>query len=159
MGCGKQIGGLFVFVLLCFAAGAVGALFTVPTVAPGGWYTELAKPAWTPPGWVFGPVWTTLYLLMAIAGWLVWRQQRGIPTALFIIQLLLNAAWPVLFFGLRQMEYALLDIGLLWLLVLLTLVSFWRFSRLAAVLFIPYWLWVTFAAILNVAIWRMQAAG
>jgi len=143
------------WLVLCFSAGAVGAQFT-----PGTWYAGLAKPAWTPPGWVFAPVWTTLYLLMAVAAWLVtlngeWRQ-RCLPLALFILQLAVNAAWSWLFFGLQRPGWALLNILMLWGLVSVTVVLFLNTRRVAGILLLPYWGWLTLAAALNAAIWRLN---
>lgn len=150
--------GLVVFVAICFAASAVGGLVTRPEIP--NWYAGLAKPSWTPPGWVFGPVWSVLYLAMAIAAWLVWRQgglrhARG-PLALFAAQLLLNVAWSWLFFGLHSPGAALIDIGLLWVAIAATTIAFWRRSALAGILFVPYLAWVGFAAALNLAIWRLN---
>jgi benzodiazapine receptor len=143
------------WLVLCFSAGAVGAQFT-----PGTWYAGLAKPAWTPPGWVFAPVWTILYLLMAVAAWLVtlngeWRQRR-LPLALFILQLAVNAAWSWLFFGLQRPGWALLNILMLWGLVSVTVVLFLNTRRVAGILLLPYWGWLTLAAALNAAIWRLN---
>lgn len=133
----------------------MGAQFT-----PGTWYAGLAKPAWTPPGWVFAPVWTMLYLLMAVAAWLVtlngeWRQRR-LPLALFILQLAVNAAWSWLFFGLQRPGWALLNILMLWGLVSVTVVLFLNTRRVAGILLLPYWGWLTLAAALNAAIWRLN---
>lgn len=141
--------------MLCFSAGAVGAQFT-----PGTWYAGLAKPAWTPPGWVFAPVWTILYLLMAVAAWLVtlngeWRQRR-LPLALFSLQLAVNAAWSWLFFGLQRPDWALLNILMLWGLVSVTVVLFLNTRRVAGILLLPYWGWLTLAAALNAVIWRLN---
>jgi benzodiazapine receptor len=156
---GRQIVMFLVFVLASFAAGGIGAVYSIPAVADGGWYETLPQPSWTPPNWVFGPVWNTLYALMGIAAWLVWRKAGGIrtaavPLALFAIQLLLNAAWSAIFFGLHQVGFALVEITLLWLAILLTLISFWRVSALAGALLIPYLVWVSYALTLNWGIWR-----
>lgn len=141
--------------LLCFAGSAVGALFM-----PGEWYAALNKPAWNPPGWIFGPVWTALYAMMALAAWLVWQQggfavQRR-PLGLFLLQLALNALWTPLFFGLHQPGLAFVGIILLWLAILATLLTFWRVSRAAAWLLVPYLAWVSFATVLNGTIWRLN---
>ena len=146
---------LLFWITLCFSAGAVGAQFT-----PGAWYAGLAKPAWTPPGWVFAPVWTTLYLLMAVAAWLVtlhgeWRQRR-LPLGLFSLQLAVNAAWSWLFFGLQRPDWALVNIVVLWGLVSVTVVLFLKTRRVAGILLLPYWGWLTLAAALNAEIWRMN---
>lgn len=128
---------------------------------PGEWYATLRKPSWNPPAWVFGPVWTALYTMMAVAAWLVWRRggwaaQRR-PLALFLVQLALNAGWTPLFFGLKSPGLALAEIGLLWLAIVGTLIAFARVSRAAAWLLAPYLAWVSFAAALNFALWRLNA--
>jgi len=135
-----------------------GAALTAVSVRD--WYQTLSKPAWTPPDWVFGPVWTTLYFLMALAAWLVWRR-TGWSTGrtalvLFALQLVLNAAWSPLFFSLHSPGIALVDIILLWAAIAATLWSFGRISALAASLFVPYLMWVSYATALNWAIWRMN---
>jgi translocator protein len=153
-----QLLGLFAFSAICFAAAGIGALFTDPSV--NGWYQQLRKPGWTPPDYVFGPVWSALYLAMAIAGWLVWRNRglRGarIPLVAFGIQLALNVAWSALFFGLRSPAAAFFDIWLLWSAILVTIILFWPISHLAGLLLVPYLGWVSFAAVLNLAIWRLN---
>lgn len=126
---------------------------------PGSWYAGLAKPAWTPPNWLFGPVWTVLYVAIAVAGWLVWRRSGGrLTPALYvwIAQLIANALWSYLFFGLHRPGVAGVDIAALWVLILAFIVLSWPLSRVAAGLFVPYALWVTFAAALNLALWRMN---
>ena len=125
------------------------------------WYTLLRKPSWNPPGWVFGPVWTLLYSMMAVAAWRVWRSggwsmQRG-PLTWFLVQLALNAAWTPLFFGLHRPALAFADIVLLWLAIAMTLAAFLRVHRSAAWLLVPYFAWVNFAAVLNFTLWRMNA--
>lgn len=146
---------LIVFLLLSFFAGAVGAVFTAGAV--DGWYQELRKPFFTPPEWVFAPVWTALYVSMAFGGWLVWRrrQEKVEPAVLFVYasQLFLNGLWSPLFFGLRQLGWAAVDILLLWILIIIFVFLSWRISKPASILFIPYLLWVSFAAILNLDIW------
>jgi tryptophan-rich sensory protein len=137
--------------LSCFAVAGIGGLFT--SLGLGPWYQSLSKPAWNPPNWVFGPVWTTLYATMAVACWLVWRR-REIPQArvglwLFAAQLMLNLGWSILFFGMRAPSWAFFEILLLWTAIATTLVVFWRVRPLAGILLIPYLLWVGFAAILN----------
>ncbi|MBN1503830.1 MAG: tryptophan-rich sensory protein [Candidatus Eisenbacteria bacterium] len=140
---------------LSFAAGFVGSRFT-----PSEWYQQLAKPSWTPPGAVFAPVWSVLYIMMGVAAWLVWRNGEfsrvATPLTLFIVQLVLNALWSYFFFGLQKPGLAFLDIVVLWVLIVLTLITFWRVSAAAGVLFIPYLAWVTFASFLNFAVWRMN---
>ena len=150
--------GLAVAVGICFAAAGVGSLYTSPAIP--GWYASLQKPAWNPPNWVFGPVWTLLYLMMAVAAWLVWRE-RGfagatLPLALFFLQLVLNAFWSIIFFGWRNPALALVEIFFLWAAIFATMLAFWRVSHAAGWLMWPYLLWVTFAGFLNLTIWRLN---
>lgn len=149
---------LALFLLLCLGTAALGTAWT--NLSVGDWYASLQKPTWNPPDWVFGPVWTALYIGMAIAAWLVWRRRRmrGVwrPMCLFGIQLFLNAIWSALFFGLRSPGMALIDIGLLWFAILATVVAFSRISSLASVLLLPYLAWVSFAAVLNWMLWTMN---
>lgn len=138
----------------CLAVGAVGGLLTSSSVET--WFPTLAKPAWNPPSWVFGPVWTVLYVLMGVALWLVWRQV-GLSRArranvLFASQLALNLGWSLLFFGLRSPTLALAEIVCLLVVIVLTTVEFRRHSRAAALLMAPYILWVSFASTLNAGI-------
>ncbi len=148
--------GLVAWLLLPLAAGALGSQFM-----PGAWYASLAKPSWNPPSFVFAPVWTTLYILMGVAAWLVWRRAgfRGarLPLVLFIVQLGLNALWTFLFFGRFRPDLAFLDIVALWLMILVVTVLFWRHDRRAGALLLPYIAWVGFAAVLNFTLWRMNA--
>jgi tryptophan-rich sensory protein len=150
---------LAIFIAMSFAAAFIGGLFTSSSV--GTWYTTLNKPSWTPPSWLFGPVWTALYFSMAVAAWLVWRTHEvkaaKVALALFVIQLVLNAAWSGFFFGMRNPGLAFAEIILLWGAILATMLAFWRMKPLAGLLFAPYLLWVTFAAALNFAIWRLNA--
>jgi tryptophan-rich sensory protein len=144
------------WLLACFSAAALGGVFM-----PGEWYASLKKPSWNPPGWVFGPVWTALYTMMAVAAWLVWRQggwgkQRNL-LILFLAQLALNAAWTPLFFGLHRPGLAFADILLLWLAIAATLMAFRPVNRVAAWLLAPYLGWVGFAAALNCALWRLNS--
>lgn len=144
--------GLVGWLALCFGAAALGARFR-----PGPWYVSLRKPAWNPPAWLFAPVWTSLYALMAVAAWLVWRQVGVAPElGLFLVQLTLNAAWTWLFFGLRRPGLALAEIAVLWLALAVTVLAFWRVLPLAGLLLLPYLAWVTFAGALNVALWRLN---
>ena len=149
---------MIVLLVLCLAVAAVGGLATTPNIP--NWYAGLAKPSWTPPDWIFGPVWSVLYLSMAVAAWLVWRQTglagAAVPTALFGIQLLLNTLWSWLFFGLHSPSAALVDIILLWTAIAATMVAFWRRSMVAGIIFLPYLVWVSFASVLNLAIWRLN---
>jgi benzodiazapine receptor len=145
------------FLLAVFAVTGIGQLVSG---RPNEWYARLRKPAFTPPGWIFGPVWTVLYILMGVAAWRVWEQRRrrpvALPLALFAVQLVLNAAWTGLFFGLRSPAAAFADIVALWLALAATAWAFFRASRPAGWLLVPYLAWVTFAAALNLAIWRLN---
>jgi benzodiazapine receptor len=155
---GRQVTALLIALLLCYGAAAVGGLFGAG--AGGGWYADLRRPSWTPPSWVFGPVWTVLYGMMAVAVWLIWRQQprkpAAAPLAAFAAQLVFNAAWSPLFFGLHRPGIAFADIVLLWLALVATVWLFVRRHVLAGLLLVPYLLWVSFAAALNLAIWRLN---
>jgi tryptophan-rich sensory protein len=149
--------GLVGWLLLTFVAAAIGAFASIDA---GAFYGELARPSWAPPGWIFGPVWSTLYVLMAVAAWWVWRARgfRGarIALVLFIAQLAANALWSWLFFGWHQGGLAFAEVLLLWGMIIATVVAFWRVSRLAAALLIPYLAWVTFAAALNFTVWKLN---
>lgn len=142
----------------CFAAAGIASLYTTPAIP--GWYASLQKPAWNPPNWLFGPVWTLLYLSMAVAVWLVWRERgfagAALPHTLFVVQLILNALWSIIFFGWRRPDLALVEIFFLWAAIFATMLSFWRVSQAAAWLIWPYLLWVTFAGFLNLSIWRLN---
>lgn len=151
----RQALGLAGWLAASFAAAGVGALFL-----PGAWYAALAKPSWTPPDAAFGPVWTVLYVLMAVAAWWVWR--RGgfagarVPLAVYGVQLVLNALWSYLFFGLHRPALAFAELVALWVAIAVTMVSFWRVERVAGWLLVPYLAWVTLAGSLNLALWRMN---
>ena len=153
----KQILGLAGWLLLSYAASAVGA---VASIQAQSFYGQLVQPAWAPPPGVFGPVWTTLYTLMGIAAWLVWRSggfgANRQALSLFLLQLAFNALWSWLFFAWQLGGAAFADILLLWALILATLLAFWRVRPLAGVLLVPYLLWVSFAAFLNYAIWQLN---
>lgn len=153
----KQTLGLVGWLLLGFVAAAIGA---VASVQAASFYQQLAQPSWAPPSSVFGPVWSALYALMGLAAWLVWREggwrrQRGV-LALFVIQLALNALWSWLFFAWHRGGLAFADIVLLWLLIVATLIGFWRARPLAGALLLPYLCWVSFASALNFAVWRLN---
>lgn len=141
------------FLIAAFSATALGALFP-----PGAWYADLAKPAWTPPNWLFGPVWTLLYLLIGISGWLLWKSRDESKTALILwgAQLVLNASWSWIFFGLRAPGVALVEILVLLLAIAATVAAAFRSRPLAAWLLVPYLSWVAFAAALNAAIWYLN---
>lgn len=149
---------LIVFLVATFLAAAIGSLSTMENVKT--WYPTLAKPAWTPPSTWFAPVWTALYVAMAVAAWRVWRRTEGETRTriawLYAAQLVLNALWSVLFFGLRQPGLALVEIALLWLVLVITLVRYWKIDRVAGALWTPYVLWVSFASALNAALWHLN---
>jgi benzodiazapine receptor len=140
----RDVFGLVGFVLLCFGVSILGGMAAASALPD--WYASLAKPAWTPPGWVFGPVWTVLYSMIAVAGWLVWREGRSRRAMLlFLLQLALNAAWPWLFFFLRRPDWAFAAVAVLAPAILAAIVASHRVSRGAAWLFVPYLGWVLFA--------------
>jgi translocator protein len=150
---------LVVAVVVSEVAGIIGSIFTISAIPR--WYATLAKPAINPPAWIFAPVWTTLYLLMGIAAFLVWRKGwdvKGVKAALslFAIQLILNALWSIIFFGLHSPAWALVEIIAMWIVIVATIVVFAKISRAAAWLLAPYILWVSFAAYLNYSIWMLN---
>ncbi len=146
---------LFGFFVLTFAAGFIGSHYM-----PDAWFAALAKPSWNPPGQVFAPVWTTLYALIAVAGWRVWRVRMlpwaRVALAAWVAQLVANGLWSWLFFGLHRIDWALCDIALVWLAIVAFIARCWARERVAAGLFVPYLLWVSFASALNFAIWRLN---
>jgi len=143
------------FVGACFLAAAAGAAFP-----PGDWYERLAKPSWRPPNWLFAPVWTVIYLTIAVSGWLVWRKSgfagAALPLAIYLLQLVLNAAWTPIFFGLRRPDLAFFEIVILWLSIVVTIATFYSLNAAAAWLLLPYLAWVTFAATLYFGVWRLN---
>ena len=149
---------LALFVALCLGIGALGAAVTATSVDT--WYADLAKPSFNPPDEVFGPVWTVLYVLMAIAAWRVWRaadrETRRGPLTLFALQLALNLGWSVVFFGLQKIGSAVATIFVLDVGVVVTTLAFRRIDRWAGLLMLPYLAWVAFATVLNIAIWRLN---
>ncbi len=154
----RKILALVFFVGLCLLVGALGGWVTATSVSD--WYPTLNKPSFNPPNWLFGPVWTALYVLMGIAAWRVWStawadRARG-PLALFALQLALNLGWSVVFFGLRAPGPAVVVIVALEAAILATILAFRRIDGLAAALLVPYALWVAFATVLNVAVWRLN---
>jgi translocator protein len=147
--------GLAFWLALPLLAGAFGSQFQ-----PGAWYAALEKPPWNPPSWVFGPVWTVLYILMGVAAWLVWDRYRGaakVALGVFVVQVIFNALWSYFFFGAQAPGLAFGWIVLLWLLIVATLVLFWRARTVAGVLLLPYLAWVSFATVLNFALWQLNA--
>jgi tryptophan-rich sensory protein len=156
---GNKILKLIASILICQAAGGIGSLFTSPAIST--WYVMLQKPSFNPPNWLFAPVWIILFLLMGISLYLIWSkglENRKIKVAIFVfaIQLILNILWSFLFFGLQLPIYAFAEIIILWLTILLTIVNFYRISKTAGLLLLPYIFWVSFAAVLNFFIWRMN---
>lgn len=156
MGTGRSMIGLVGWLAVAFSAAVVGSRFL-----PGAWYATLSKPAWNPPAAVFAPVWTVLYASMGVAAWLVWRRAgfavAGPALAAFCAQLVLNAAWSYLFFGLHRPGIAFADILALWVVILVVVLLFWRVDWRAGALMVPYLVWVGFASCLNFALWRMNA--
>ena len=147
--------GLVCWLLITFSAAWIGSRYM-----PGEWYAAIMKPSWNPPNWIFGPVWTLLYILMGISAWLVWKKAgfagAGPALGLFIGQLALNALWSYLFFGMHRIDLALMEIVVLWLAILAIMVLFWRVHVTAGALFIPYLAWVSFASFLNFTLWRLN---
>ena len=147
---------LLAFCVLCVVGGAASGLAT----PPGAWYQSLAKPSWTPPPWLFGPVWTVLYIMIGIAGWMIWSGRaapRGrVAVTLFAVQLALNFAWTPVFFGLRTPGPAFALILTLLACIIATILASWRHERMAALLLLPYAAWVSFASALNFALWRLN---
>lgn len=153
----RQVLGLIGWLVLSFSASAIGA---VASIEAQSFYRQLVQPSWAPPPWIFGPVWTVLYAMMAIAAWLVWRKGgfRANSTALllFVVQLVLNALWTWIFFAWHSGPWAFAEIVVLWVFLLATLVAFWRLRRLAGMLLIPYLVWVSFAAALTYFVWQLN---
>jgi benzodiazapine receptor len=155
----KEIIRFIVSIVICQSAGLIGSLFTTPSIPT--WYAGLQKPPFNPPNVVFAPVWTVLFFLMGVSLFLVWRfgfEKRVVKVSLilFFSQLVLNILWSVLFFGLKQPMLAFIEIVILWIFILLTIIYFFKVSRTASILMIPYILWVSFASILNFFIWRLN---
>lgn len=155
----KNFWKLILAIVVCEGAGLIGTIFTTPAIP--GWFKTLNRPDFAPPNWLFAPVWTTLFLLMGIAAWLVWRRglnEPGVKKALgiFVLQLVLNVGWSAIFFGLKNPGLAFVEIILLWLAILWTVIVFARISKPAGWLLLPYIAWVTFASVLNFAIWRLN---
>jgi tryptophan-rich sensory protein len=153
----RQLIGLAGWLLVNFIAAGIGA---AASIQAGSFYAQLARPGWAPPAALFGPVWTVLYVLMAIAAWLVWRvggfRAARFALTLFCVQLGLNALWSWLFFAWHRGAASFVDIVLLWFLIVATMIAFWRIRPLAVVLLVPYLLWVTFATALNYTVWQLN---
>ena len=153
----KQVLGLVAFLVLTYSASFIGALGSFQAQS---FYGQLVQPAWAPPPWLFGPVWTVLYGLMAVAAWLVWRPagflaQRS-ALSLFLVQLVLNALWSWIFFAWQMGALAFVEILVLWILIAATLVAFWRIRPLAGLLLVPYLMWVSFASMLTFSLWQLN---
>jgi len=146
-------------VLVCLFAGFIGSFFTISSIPT--WYATIQKPAFNPPNWVFGPVWTTLYILMGISAYLVWmkgwdKKEVRSALAIFAVQLVLNTLWSIIFFGAKELFLAFVEIAFLWTAIVVTIFLFRRISRNAALLLVPYLLWVSFAAFLNYSVWQLN---
>jgi tryptophan-rich sensory protein len=153
----RAFSGLIGWLVVTFAASAIGALASVEAAE---FYGELQQPAWAPPPWLFGPVWTVLYAMMGLAAWTVWRSggfgEQRVALGLFLTQLGLNALWSWLFFTWRLGGLAFAEIVMLWVCIFATLILFWRVRRVAGMLLVPYLAWVSFAAALNFVLWRQN---
>jgi translocator protein len=150
---------LIIAIVVSELAGIIGSVFTTPSIA--GWYAGIVKPALNPPAWVFGPVWTTLFVLMGISAFLIWRKgldRKDVKIALgiFLGQLVLNTLWSIIFFGLHSPGGAFIEIIFLWLAILATIIAFAKISKPAMWLLLPYILWVSFAGYLNYSIWMLN---
>ncbi len=154
----RDLLGLVAFLALCLAVSGLGGAVTATSV--GSWYQALQKPTFNPPDWVFAPVWTTLYIMMAIAAWRVWRrgptQSTRRALMVFAVQLALNLGWSVVFFGSRQIGLALIEVVVLFAAIIANMVLFWRIDRPAGVFFVPYALWVAYASVLTAALWWLN---
>ncbi|MFA6329845.1 MAG: TspO/MBR family protein [Candidatus Micrarchaeia archaeon] len=156
---GRQAWMLAASIAVALAAGLIGSFFTIPSIPT--WYAQLAKPSFTPPSWVFGPAWTLLYVLMGIAFFLAWRKDfkgagRNTAIGTYFLQLALNVLWSIVFFGWHSPLAGLAVIALLWVSIAATTAVFWRISKAAAWLLLPYLLWVSFASLLNYSVWTLN---
>jgi benzodiazapine receptor len=150
---------LFISIIICQSAGFIGSIFTTPSIPT--WYAFLKKPSFTPPNWLFGPVWITLYILMGISAFLVWKKGLGtegvkLALCIFIVQLIFNALWSIVFFGQQSIFGGIIIIIILWILILLSIIFFLKISIVAGVLLIPYLFWVSFASLLNISIYKLN---
>jgi translocator protein len=149
---------LILSLAICQLAGVIGSLFTIASIPT--WYATLGKPAFNPPNWIFAPVWIFLYILMGISFYIIWIKKDlpnfGLLLSLFIFQLVLNSFWTIIFFGLHSPFFAFIEIVTLWFAILFCIILFYRVSKIASFLLIPYILWVTFASILTFAIWKLN---
>lgn len=151
----KKYIAFLISIIIAFIPSMIGVFYR-----PGAWYLEIAKPEWNPPGWIFGPVWTMLYLSMAVAAWLVWQQREKIeikiPLIIYSIHLILNALWSWIFFGIHNLPLSVIEILLLWASIVGTIILFYKIRKLAGLILIPYLLWVSFASYLNYTIWVLN---
>jgi tryptophan-rich sensory protein len=146
----------YAFLIGTLVVGATASVFTEPSIT--GWYAALTKPSFNPPNWVFAPVWTALYVAMAVAAWRAWRVAgiMSVALMLYLLQLTLNFAWSLIFFAQHLIEIALIDVAVLWIAILATTIAFFRADRIAGLLMLPYLAWVSFASALNYEIWRLN---
>jgi tryptophan-rich sensory protein len=153
----RSLIGFIGWLIASFVTGGLGAIASVNAVS---FYGSLTQPSWAPPAWLFGPVWTTLFVLMGISAWLVWREHdfssASVALKLYLTQLIANALWSWLFFTWHLGVISILEIIALWVLISATILSFWKLNKVAALLLIPYLAWVSFAAALNVTLWRLN---
>jgi len=146
---------LLLFIILCELAGILGSVFTIKAIPT--WYKNLRKPSFNPPSWIFGPVWTILYLLMGISGYLILENNtKSLALIFFFVQLVLNAIWTPIFFGAKKLGLAFIELALMWITILLTILFSLKVSMLAALLLLPYLLWVSFAGLLNFSLWKIN---
>jgi len=154
----KHLFPLLISILIALSAGFIGSLFTTSSIS--SWYAFINKPSFSPPNWLFAPAWSLLYILMAFAAFLIWKKRdhsQTKPALMFYgIQLILNALWSIIFFGMHNPGLAFLEIIFLWSFILITLIKFYKINKTAGLLFIPYILWVSFASILNYAVWMLN---
>lgn len=150
---------MIISIAICLGAGGLGAIATTPEI--DGWYKTIEKPSWNPPGYVFGPVWTALYIMMGVAAWLVWKREgfkkAKVPLVLFTVQLLLNVVWSWIFFNLHQPGWAFVEIAVLWIAIVATTIAFFKCQKVAGWLMMPYLAWVSFASVLNFTIWQLNS--
>ncbi len=144
------------FLLACFVVATTAAVFR-----PDAWYEALRKPSWNPPNWLFPPAWTVLYIMIAVSGWLVWRELgcagAALPLAVFVVQLVLNGLWSPIFFGMKRLDLAFYELTILWVSIVACILLFAPISATAAWLLVPYLAWVSFAGLLNYTVWKLNA--
>ena len=156
----RKFPGLVLSIMMALLAGGIGSFFTMTEIPT--WYAMLIKPTISPPNWLFGPVWTTLYILMGTAAWLMWRAaapsvDKRRALALYVFQLILNALWSIIFFGMHALGVAFVELLILWSMIVVLIVLFMRISRPAGWLLVPYLAWVSFAGILNLMLWVLNS--